>query len=70
VQQGETQILEEDDAQLVTETLQKYLDRYVIEYTFGPKVPVLAGVTIQQTPKRGTQQNKIIDEFLISVRVF
>ena len=65
VQQGETQILEEDDAELITETLQKNIDRRVIEYTFGPKVPILAGVTVQQTPRRGTQQDMIIDQFLI-----
>ena len=40
-------------------------DRRVIEYTFGPNVPVLAGVTVQQTPRRGTQQDMIIDQFLI-----
>jgi hypothetical protein len=65
VQQGETQILEEDDAELITETLQKNIDRRVIEYTFGPDVPILAGVTVQQTPRRGTQQDMIIDQFLI-----
>src|SRR5205085_4519579 len=65
VQQGETQNLEEDDAELITETLQKNIDRRVIEYTFGPKVPILAGVTVQQTPRRGTQQDMIIDQFLI-----
>jgi phage gp29-like protein len=65
VQQGETQILEEDDAELITETLQKNIDRRVIEYTFGPKVPILAGVTVQQTPRRGTQQDMLIDQFLI-----
>jgi phage gp29-like protein len=65
VQQGETQILEEDDAELITETLQKNIDRRVIEYTFGPKVPILAGVTVQQTPRRGTQQDMLVDQFLI-----
>jgi hypothetical protein len=65
VQQGETQILEEDDAELITETLQKNIDRRVIEYTFGPKVAILAGVTVQQTPRRGTQQDMIVDQFLI-----
>ena len=55
VQQGETQILEEDDAELITETLQKNIDCRVIEYTFGPKVSILAGVTVKQTPRRGTQ---------------
>jgi hypothetical protein len=65
VQQGETQILEEDDAELITETLQKHIDRRVIEYTFGPKIPILAGVTVQQTPRRGTQQDMLVDQFLI-----
>jgi hypothetical protein len=65
VQLGETQILEEDDAELITETLQKYIDRKVIEFTFGRDVPVLAGVTIQQTPKRGTQQDMLVDRFLV-----
>ena len=65
MQQGETQILEEDDAELITETLQKNIDRRVIEYTFGPKVPILAGVTVQQTPRRGTQQDMLVDQFLI-----
>lgn len=65
LQQGETQILEEDDAEMVTETLQKGIDRIIIEYTFGRGTPALAGVTVQQTPKRGTQQDMIIDQFLI-----
>jgi hypothetical protein len=65
VQYGETQILEEDDAALITETLQKNIDRFVIEYTFGAKVPVLAGVSIQQTPRRGTQQDMLVDRFLV-----
>lgn len=43
VQQGETQILEEHDAELITETLQKNIDRRVIEYTFGPKSPSSPG---------------------------
>jgi hypothetical protein len=66
VQQGETQILEEDDCEMITENLQKNLDARVIEYTFGPAEPVLAGVTVQQTPRRGTQQDMIIDNFLIA----
>lgn len=61
VQYGETQILEEDDGALITETLRKNIDRFVIEYTFGPK----AGVTVQQTPRRGTQQDMLVDRFLM-----
>jgi phage gp29-like protein len=65
LQQGETQILEEDDAELISETLQKNIDPVVIEYTFGKGTPLLAGVMVQQTPKRGTQQDMIIDQFLV-----
>jgi hypothetical protein len=65
VQYGETQILEEDDGALITETLQKNIDRFVIEYTFGRNVPVMAGVTVQQTPRRGTQQDMFVDRFLV-----
>lgn len=65
LQQGETQILEEDDAELISETLQKTIDPVVIEYTFGKGTPLLAGVTVQQTPRRGTQQDMVIDQFLV-----
>jgi hypothetical protein len=50
---------------LITETLQKNIDRFVIGYTFGPNAPVLAGVMVQQAPKRGTQQDMLVDRFLV-----
>jgi hypothetical protein len=46
LQAGESDILEQDDAEMISETLQTYLDRYVIEYLFGKGVRPLAAVTM------------------------
>jgi hypothetical protein len=66
LQAGESDILEQDDAEMISETLQTYLDRHVIEYLFGKGVKPLAAVKILVTPKQSTPQDLQIDEFLIS----
>jgi hypothetical protein len=65
LQAGESDILEQDDAELISETLQTYIDQYVIEYLFGKNVRPLAAVKILVTPKQSTPQDLQIDEFLI-----
>jgi hypothetical protein len=53
LQGQESQLLERDDAGLVAETLQRYLDRRVIEYAFGPGVEPLAYIELRRTDADG-----------------
>lgn len=48
LQGDESDILEGDDAVLIEETLALQVSRYVINYTFGPDVPVLAYLKFKQ----------------------
>jgi hypothetical protein len=66
LQSGESDILEQDDAELISETLQAHIDRYVIQYLFGPQAKPLAAVKILVTPKQSTIQDLQIDQFLIA----
>ena len=65
LQSGESDILEQDDAELISETLQTSVDRYVIEYLFGKGVRPLAAIKILVTPRQSTPQDLQIDQFLI-----
>ena len=69
---GETQILEVNDGALITETLQENIDRFVIEYAFGPKARVLAGVAIWRKSQelRRTSFGFFVAVGLLSVPVY
>jgi hypothetical protein len=66
LQQGESDILEQDDAELISETLNTYVDRYVVQHLFGKDINPLAAVRILVTPRQSTPQDLAIDEFLIA----
>jgi hypothetical protein len=50
-QSGESDIIEQDDAQWVSEQLRLKLDRLVLDYTFGEGTPALAYVKVLTSAK-------------------
>lgn len=65
LQGDESALLEEDDADLVSETLNEFIDRQVIAWHFGPGVKPLAYVKIIVPRKRDAAQERETDKFLI-----
>lgn len=65
LQGEETHLLETDDAALVSETLQMYLDRRVIEFVLGPGVEPLAYVEVIVPPEQDVERDIKIDSFLL-----
>ena len=65
LQEKETCALEEDDAEMLTETLNRYVDEWVIRHVFGEGVRPLAGVKVLVSPRECTTADLQIDEFLI-----
>lgn len=66
VQGSESDLLEEDDAALVSETLNEQLDRRVIAWSFGEGVKPLAYVKIVVPRQRDAQRELEVDRFLIA----
>lgn len=64
LQEKETCALEEDDAEMLTETLNEYVDKWAIRYLFGEDVKPLAHVKVLVTAKECTTADLQIDEFL------
>lgn len=64
LQEKEACVLEEDDAQMISETLNRYVDRWVIKYVFGER-EVLARVKLLVSPRECTSEDAQIDEFLL-----
>ena len=64
LQEKETCALEEDDAELLTETLNEYVDKWVIRYLFGDDAQPLANIKVLVTPKECTTSDLEIDQFL------
>jgi hypothetical protein len=62
LQEKETCALEEDDAELLTETLNEYVDKWVIRYLFGEDAQPLANVKVLVTPKECTEGDLKVDE--------
>jgi hypothetical protein len=65
LQEKETCALEEDDAEMLTETLNTYIDEWVIRHVFGEGVRPLAGVKVLVSPRECTTGDLQIDEFLL-----
>lgn len=65
LQEKESCVLEEDDAQTLNETLHRYVDRWVIRYLFGENVEPLARVKILVSGLQCTMDDTAIDEFLL-----
>lgn len=67
VQAGESDLVEQDDAQWISETLQMKLDRLVLDYVFGPEVPALAFFKVLGADKENVDQDLKVDEFGIKI---
>src|SRR2546423_13363938 len=65
LQEKETCALEEDDAEMLTETLNRYIDEWVIRYVFGEDVKPLAHVKVLVSPRECTTADIQIDQFLL-----
>ena len=65
LQEKETCALEEDDAEMLTETLHRYVDEWVIRHVFGEGVRPLAGIKVLVSPRECTTGDLQIDEFLL-----
>jgi hypothetical protein len=65
LQEKETCALEEDDAEMLTETLHRYVDEWVIRHVFGPDEKPLARIQVLVSPRECTSGDLQVDEFLI-----
>lgn len=65
LQAGESEILEVDDAMMLTETLARKVSRYALAWKFGNVTP-LAYVKIKVAPQAATDMDLRIDQFLLS----
>jgi len=64
LQGDESEILEQDDAQWLSETLSRQLDKRVIEYVFGEGTKPLAYIKIKTSQKKNIAQELLVDTFL------
>jgi phage gp29-like protein len=64
LQADETDILEMDDAQMISETLTAQVSRHVLQYHFGD-APQLAYIKIRASNKRDLNQDLKVDQFLL-----
>lgn len=58
-------LLEEDDAKWISETLNEQVSKFVLKYYFGPDVEQLAHVQIKTPQKDNIDQEIKIDQFLV-----
>ena len=65
LQEKETCVLEEDDADMLTETLNRYVDEWVIRHVFGEEARPLAHVKVLVSPRECTSGDLQVDEFLL-----
>ena len=65
LQGDETDVVEQGDAQLISETLQQQIDRKVIAYTFGEGVKPAAYIKIVIPDKKDTAKEIAVDTFLV-----
>lgn len=64
LQAEETNLLEIDDAQLISETLTAQVSRYVLQYHFGD-APQLAYIKIRVPDRKEVTQSLQVDQFLL-----
>lgn len=64
LQGDETDVLEQDDAEWITETLNVNVDRPLIDFTFGEDAPSLAYVSILTKDRQNVDQELKVDQFL------
>ena len=67
LQGEESDLLLDDDIELISETLQTKLSRFVIEYTFGAGVEPLAYIQLRKPQKDNTDKDLKVDQTLHSM---
>src|SRR5436190_10809490 len=65
LQEKESCVLEEDDGLMISETLNRYVDRWVIKYLFGDEAEPLARVKLLVSGRECTMDDAHVDEFLL-----
>lgn len=65
LQGDETDILDEDDTEMISETLNIYVDKWVIQYLFGPGAKQLAYIAIGKPQRQNIELDLKVDEFLV-----
>lgn len=65
LQGEETDVLEMDDAEMISETLNLYLDKPLIAHLFGPQAKCLAYMRVLTSQKQDVERDLKIDEFLV-----
>jgi phage gp29-like protein len=65
LQEKESRVLEKDDAQLISDTLHRTLDLWVVKYLFGEDVEPKAYLQIM-VANESTEHDLAVDDFLIS----
>lgn len=65
LQEAEARLIEADDAEMISGTLNQTLDRWVIQYHFGKAAVPRAYMKILVAPKECTPNDLAIDEFLV-----
>lgn len=67
LQGGESDIIEQDDAAWISETMRLKIERTLLDYTFGPGTPALAYIKVRTPAKDTTELDLKIDGWLVSV---
>lgn len=60
---------ERADACLISETLNRTLDKYVIAYTYGPEAPVLAKFMLVPSKRQDITSDLAVDNFFVANKV-
>jgi hypothetical protein len=66
LQDRESCLLEEDDCELISETLNERVDAWVIRYLFGKDVKPLARVRVLPAPRECSEYDLRVDQFLLT----
>lgn len=69
VQADETDILEQDACEMISETLQEQVERYVIAYNFGEGTRPLAFIKFEPDAKPDLKQDMEVDDHLANLGV-
>lgn len=69
LQDDETEILEEDDGTIFSETLTSQVSRYALAWKFGPDAPQLAYIKLRTRDRKNVTNELAVDQFMITNRV-
>ncbi len=65
LQGSETDMLEADDAAMISETLNEQVDKYVLQYVYGKDVEPLAYFKLKTSVRKDVKQDLEVDRFLL-----